>query len=96
MDASRCLLFSEHEGLIVRHPTTAEVLAIIGRRGVVVGSYPANPDAKDVDVVVGQQNPEARTHPVFDACLTAWPRYCKSVVCGHLWVQATPTPVENF
>ncbi len=78
------------------NPTTADVLRLIGRDGIVVGSVAAGkPDPKDVDVVVRDRGMKDR-NPVFQRTLEAYREHCTSEVPGHLVVYANPVCVEMF
>lgn len=81
---------------MTEQPTTSEVLKVIGRRGVVVGSYATATQPGDVDIVVKARHPDSRRHPVFAECLVAWPNHCESSITGHLCVHAAPLAVEIF
>ena len=76
-------------------PRTADVLALLTKTGVVVGSVAAGKrDPKDVDVVVSEATrPEDRRNPVFARLATQWPDG-ESLGPGHWWVDADPLPVE--
>ena len=77
-------------------PTTAEVLQLIGNRGVIVGSWPDD-GTKDLDVVIRPRGPEEdRRNPVFQECLRAWRNYCESSIVGYLVVNADPITVGIF
>ena len=75
-------------------PQTADVLALIGKEGVVVGSVAAGKlNPKDVDVVVREARPEEPRNPVFTRLVAQWPNG-ESLGPGHWWIDADPLPVE--
>jgi len=76
-------------------PKTSEVLALIGKRGVVVGSFPRKGlDAKDLDVVI-QERRESR-NPVFQDLRARFPEAFGSGLTGHCTIAADPLKVEVF
>lgn len=77
-------------------PTSAEVLAVIGEDGVVVGSWPRKRDgAKDIDIVI-RPAPNGERNPIFVRLLAQWRENCDSAIMGHLIVYADPQPIELF
>lgn len=75
-------------------PSTESVLALIGKRGVVVGSFPRKGLlAKDIDVVV-HHNPEQRNQVFRDIQNQGWK--FDSGITGHMVVEADPLNVEIF
>lgn len=83
----------------VAAPSTADVLRLIGKDGVVVGSFAeVGASNKDVDVVVKENdNPEEPYQfSVLQRVLAQYRPFCESEAVGHLWVNALPLPVELF
>jgi hypothetical protein len=81
-----------------RPPTTEEVLRLIGKDGVVVGSFAEyGSSTKDVDVVVKENtSPEGPLSLVTKRVLQEYREFCESEAIGHLWVNSVPLPVELF
>lgn len=76
-------------------PATGEVLALIGYRGVIVGSWPKG-GTKDLDVVIKGRGPEDGRNSLFRECLSRWQDYCESIGPGHLTIYSEPVRVEIF
>lgn len=88
----------ENPRLEPRAPTTEEVLRLIGKDGVVVGSFAEHgTSTKDIDVVV-KENPSAEgpLSLVTRRVLEEYREFCESEAIGHLWVNSQPLPVELF
>jgi hypothetical protein len=79
-------------------PSTADVLRLIGKDGVIVGSIAERgSSSKDVDVVVRlNPKPDGPTSLVFQRVREQFAGHCDSSAIGHLWVNALPLPVEMF
>lgn len=79
-------------------PTTEAVLRLIGKDGVVVGSFAdEGASSKDIDLVVRpNRSPDELTNLVFQRVREQFSAYCESSAIGHLWVDALPLPVELF
>lgn len=78
------------------NPTTAEVIAAIGKKGVIVGSFPTKGlAAKDVDVVIAEAPPGER-NPVLQDLVRRYPHHFESESVGHVFVRALPLNVEVF
>jgi hypothetical protein len=79
-------------------PTTEDVLRLIGKDGVVVGSFAEQGfSSKDIDLVVRPNpKPEGPTSLVFQRVRETLAGYCDSSAIGHLWVDALLLPVELF
>ena len=79
-------------------PTTADVLRLIGKDGVVVGSFAEQgSSSKDIDLVVRPNpKPDGPTSLVFQRVREHFAGYIDSSAIGHLWVDALPLPVELF
>ena len=79
-------------------PSTADVLRLIGKDGVVVGSFAeAGNSSKDIDLPVRPNpKPDGPTSLVFQRVRERFAGYCDSSAIGHLWVDALPLPVEMF
>lgn len=88
----------EHQKTQSRAPTTEEVLRLIGKDGVVVGSFAEfGNSTKDVDVVVKENSsPEGPLSLVTKRVLEQYREFCESEAIGHLWVNSLPLPVELF
>lgn len=79
-------------------PSTADVLRLIGKDGVVVGSFAEQgSSSKDIDLVVRPNpKPDGPTSLVFARVRERFAGYIDSSAIGHLWVDALPLPVELF
>ena len=75
-------------------PSTAEVLQLIGAKGVIVGSFPRlGEQAKDIDVVIKET--EGR-NPLLQEIVKRWPDSFESGIIGHVLVRSHPMKVEIF
>lgn len=92
------LVQQESERTALSAPTTADVLRLIGKDGVVVGSFAEyGTSTKDVDVVVkGNTSLEGPLSLVTKRVLQEYREFCESEAIGHLWVNSLPLPVELF
>lgn len=79
-------------------PTTEDVLRLVGKDGIVVGSFAEQGhSSKDIDLVVRlNPKPDGPTSLVFQRVRERFAGYCESSAIGHLWVDALPLPVELF
>lgn len=84
--------------ILDNRPTTEAVLRLIGKDGIVVGSFAEQGhSSKDIDLVVRlNPKPDGPTSLVFQRVREQFAGYCDSSAIGHLWVDARPLPVELF
>lgn len=75
-------------------PLTSDVLRVIGKAGIVVGSVArGKQNPKDIDIVVRDRGTKNK-NPVFAEIIKRW--NVISYVPGHLCVNAEPLSVEMF
>lgn len=79
-------------------PETSDVLRIIGKSGVIVGSWPYMDElAKDLDVVIKPRGNEESRNKIFDNLMKSFScNFCESSFIGHLYIRAYPMNVEIF
>lgn len=81
----------------MREPESTEVLSLIGKRGIIVGSFPKKGlAAKDIDVVVSPKLNESGRNIVLQELIKRWPEHFESGIIGHVVINAWPLRVEVF
>ncbi len=76
-------------------PKVSDVLQALGKRFVIVGSWPAKGIyAKDIDIVVPDRGPENSRNPIMDKLCESFE--VDSSAIGHLFVRCEEHNIEVF